>query len=84
MGQARHERNYHIFYCLLAGLSKEHRDRLHLKDAAHYRYLAGVTQTVYCEDIPPGAGRDGAVRGTGRRGGVCRDPLRHEGDLLHC
>ena len=27
---------------MLAGLSKEHKDRLHLKDASHYKYLTGV------------------------------------------
>ena len=27
---------------MLAGLSKEHKDRLHLKDATHYKYLTGV------------------------------------------
>ena len=36
------ERNYHVFYCMLAGLSKEHKDKLHLKDASHYKYLTGV------------------------------------------
>jgi hypothetical protein len=28
---------------MLAGLSKEHKDRLHLKDASHYKYLTGVS-----------------------------------------
>ena len=36
------ERNYHVFYCMLAGLSKEHKEKLHLKDASHYKYLTGV------------------------------------------
>ena len=39
------ERNYHIFYCMLSGLSKEHKDRLHLKDASNYKYLTGVGST---------------------------------------
>ena len=38
------ERNYHVFYCMLAGLSKEHKDKLHLKDASHYKYLTGVSR----------------------------------------
>ena len=36
------ERNYHIFYCMLSGLSKEHKAKLDLKDAASYKYLTGV------------------------------------------
>jgi hypothetical protein len=43
------ERNYHIFYCMLAGLSKEHKDRLHLKEASHYKYLTGVS--TWCSFI---------------------------------
>ena len=45
VGQNQHERNYHIFYCMLAGLSKEHKDKLHLRDASHYKYLTGVKST---------------------------------------
>ena len=40
------ERNYHVFYCMLAGLSKEHKDKLHLKDASHYKYLTGVSREL--------------------------------------
>ena len=69
------ERNYHIFYCMLAGLSKvflqkiisviiirvniisviilitdfqDQREKLQLREAAHYRYLTGGGSTV-CE-----------------------------------
>ena len=41
--QSPKERNYHIFYCMLQGLSKEHKDKLHLKDASSYKYLTGVS-----------------------------------------
>ena len=41
--QNPNERNYHIFYCMLQGLSKEHKDKLYLKDASHYKYLTGVS-----------------------------------------
>ena len=36
------ERNYHIFYCMLAGLSKDMKAKLEIKDASHYKYLSGV------------------------------------------
>ena len=42
VAQNKYERNYHIFYCMLAGLSKDHKDKLHLKDASNYKYLIGV------------------------------------------
>ena len=41
--QNTNERNYHIFYCMLAGLSSEHKAKLDLKDASHYKYLTGVS-----------------------------------------
>lgn len=37
--QAPGERNYHIFYCMLAGMSKEERAELSLSDASKYFYL---------------------------------------------
>ena len=43
------ERNYHVFYCMLAGLSKEHKEKLHLKDASHYKYLTGVRK-LHCSN----------------------------------
>lgn len=39
VSQAKEERNYHIFYCILAGLGNEERSRLHLTKAADYAYL---------------------------------------------
>lgn len=40
MNQTNEERNYHIFYCILAGMSKEERNRLYLyNDASGYAYL---------------------------------------------
>lgn len=35
----RNERNYHIFYMLLAGLNDEEKDTLELTDVANYNYL---------------------------------------------
>lgn len=37
--QAQDERNYHIFYCMLAGMSKEDKIRLELSDASKFFYL---------------------------------------------
>lgn len=39
VGQAQDERNYHIFYCILAGMSKEEKMELELSDASKYFYL---------------------------------------------
>lgn len=54
VNQASDERNYHIFYCMLAGMSREEKQRLELSDAGKYYYL---TQggTITCE------GRDDAT-----------------------
>lgn len=37
--QAPGERNYHIFYCMLSGMTKEERAKLNLTDASKYFYL---------------------------------------------
>lgn len=39
--QSQNERNYHIFYSILAGLSKEEKKKLNLSTAADYKYLCG-------------------------------------------
>ncbi|XP_028966812.1 myosin-VIIa [Galendromus occidentalis] len=53
VSQAQDERNYHIFYCILAGLSREEKDRLDLLDCSKYIYLTGGG-SITCE------GRDDA------------------------
>lgn len=48
VGQAHEERNYHIFYCMLAGMTHDEKSSLELTDAARYYYL---TQggTITCD-----------------------------------
>lgn len=43
------ERNYHIFYCMLAGMSKEDKQKYDLQDASHYKYLTGVRFHSPCQ-----------------------------------
>ncbi|XP_068621533.1 myosin-VIIa [Battus philenor] len=38
--QGTEERNYHVFYCLLAGLSKDEKKKLELGEPTEYRYLS--------------------------------------------
>ncbi|XP_051159362.1 myosin-VIIa [Leptopilina boulardi] len=54
VSQNMDERNYHIFYCMLAGLSKDEKQKLELEDASSYRYLVGGG-SITCE------GRDDAA-----------------------
>jgi chitin synthase len=42
-GAPSEEKNFHIFYYLVAGASPEERAHLHLNDKATYRYLDNVT-----------------------------------------
>ncbi|KAM9845449.1 unconventional myosin-VIIa-like [Aulostomus maculatus] len=37
--QAKEERNYHIFYCMLAGITEEKKKSLSLRDAEEYKFL---------------------------------------------
>lgn len=42
VSQANEERNYHVFYCMLAGLSPQEKTDLELTKAADYFYLSQV------------------------------------------
>lgn len=53
VSQNPEERNYHIFYCLLAGLSAEDKKKLFLTVPSNFRYLTGGN-CIECE------GRDDA------------------------
>uniref|UniRef100_T1GP66 Myosin-VIIa n=1 Tax=Megaselia scalaris TaxID=36166 RepID=T1GP66_MEGSC len=44
------ERNYHIFYCILAGLSHDEKKRLWLGHASDYKYLTGG-DCITCEGL---------------------------------
>lgn len=46
--QNKGERNYHIFYSMLAGLSKDEKRRLELEEASKYNYLIGG-QMLTCD-----------------------------------
>lgn len=52
VNQAHDERNYHIFYCMLAGMSNEDKAKLELGDATSYYYLVQVRlllhTVLYC------------------------------------
>ncbi|XP_037696717.1 unconventional myosin-VIIa isoform X4 [Choloepus didactylus] len=46
--QAPDERNYHVFYCMLEGMSKEQKKKLGLGQATDYNYLA-MGNCITCE-----------------------------------
>ncbi|XP_012548810.1 unconventional myosin-IXAa isoform X1 [Bombyx mori] len=46
--QGRNERNYHVFYYLLAGASEQEREQLHLLSVDKYNYLSKTG----CSDVP--------------------------------
>lgn len=48
VSNSKGERNYHIFYAMLAGLTKEEKKRLELEDASKYNYLTSGAST-HCE-----------------------------------
>uniref|UniRef100_A0A4W6F181 Myosin IXA n=1 Tax=Lates calcarifer TaxID=8187 RepID=A0A4W6F181_LATCA len=57
--QEHNERNYHVFYYLLAGASEDERTAFHLKKPEEYHYLSQMTKTThqphwdsYCENEP--------------------------------
>uniref|UniRef100_A0A8D0D3I6 Myosin IXA n=1 Tax=Sander lucioperca TaxID=283035 RepID=A0A8D0D3I6_SANLU len=57
--QEHNERNYHVFYYLLAGASEEERKAFHLMKPEEYHYLSQMTKSThqphwdsYCESEP--------------------------------
>lgn len=48
VGQNKGERNYHIFYSMIAGLTKDEKKKLELEDASKYQYLTGG-ETLTCD-----------------------------------
>lgn len=46
VNQSTDERNYHVFYCILAGLTKEEKLKLELGEPSQYRYLTGVSSMI--------------------------------------
>ena len=52
VSQARDERNYHVFYCMLAGMSKEEKQIFDLSNASDYVYLNQVSENLrnQCEN----------------------------------
>lgn len=52
--QALDERNYHIFYCMLKGMSSDPKTRLGLGSATDYTYLTMVRAfTLLPDQITP-------------------------------
>jgi myosin heavy subunit len=54
VSQANDERNYHIFYCMLAGLSQQEKSELELTTAADYFYLAQVNIELFGATVDQG------------------------------
>ena len=47
VSQNHDERNYHIFYCMLSGMTAEDKAKLELHDATYYQYLIQVVYLVF-------------------------------------
>ena len=56
--QENGDRNFHIFYCLLAGATPEERQALHLQDISEYVCLSGFARglllVLYTSDLMEG------------------------------
>ena len=78
VSQAENERNYHIFYCLLAGLTLEERKELELTQSSDYYYLTQVDSLLYCS-FCTFLGEISDSRRERRCGRPGRDPLGYEG-----
>ncbi|CAK9297246.1 unnamed protein product [Gordionus sp. m RMFG-2023] len=47
--QAQDERNYHVFYCMLAGMSEDEKRKLYLSKPSNYFYLTQGGGSLVCE-----------------------------------
>ena len=52
VSQNNDERNYHVFYCMLAGMTKEQKQQLELQAPTQYRYLTGVSVGPLTSRLP--------------------------------
>lgn len=51
--QACDERNYHIFYCMLNGMTPDEKKKLGLSQAGDYTYLTMVRYIVASKPLSP-------------------------------
>ncbi|XP_034117336.1 myosin heavy chain 95F isoform X1 [Drosophila nasuta] len=72
--QSAEERNYHVFYMLLAGAPQQLRDKLSLGKPDDYRYLSGCTQyfaNAKTEQLIPGTQKSNSHQ----KKGPLKDPI---------
>lgn len=90
VGQNKGDRNYHIFYAMVAGLSREERRKLELEEAGKYQYLTGGN-TIQCDGRDESNVSDRSVcfytyvlynKSLSFYTGIQRDSGRYEGALV--